>query len=224
MRSRSGIASILSFLSIFMPMTAFCEEVCVSFARGAWDAEEWLTVRSPRWEVTGEWEQNDDCISNRIPPGMTPEEQLSSPETYVSMLYKTPFQQDSVFSTRCAFDHRMAPLLVFSRELVPVHREHLEVVLFDRGLNLWHHYFKDGKPSWKKLGFLETQFSPGVVYDLSAEIFTNEDGTFLTMSCDGKSLTCPIDGVWPNVFYAGITACEGRNRFYDFRAKPIPSR
>ena len=221
MKTHACIASILFFLSIFMPMKAFCEEVSVSFARGAWDAEEWLMVRSPRWEVTGEWEQNDDCISNRIPAGMTPEEQLSSPETYVSMLYKTPFRQNSVFRTRCAFDYRMAPLLVFSRELVPEHREHLEVVLFDRGLNLWHHYFKDGKPSWKKLGFLETPFSPGVVYDLSAEIFTNEDGTFLTMSCDGKSLTCPIDGGWPNVFYAGITACEGRNRFYDFRVRPF---
>jgi len=200
--------------------------VNVQFVPGKWNQEDWLLVRSPRWKETSHWIQKEDCIANHIPEDLRPEEMQMgrdrTGETYISMLYKTPFHGKAAFHTRCAFDDRMAPLLVFSKELSDVHHDHLEVVLYDHGINLWHHYFVDGKPSWKLIGFMSMSLKQGVPYDLSAEFIFNAKGAFLVMSCEGQSFGARIDGDWPMDYYAGITACEGRNRFFDFRAQEAP--
>lgn len=194
--------------------------VRVSFARGAWNAEEWQTVRSPRWEdICGRWIQEEDRIVNDVPEGKTEEELLSAPEAYASMLWKKPFHGDGVFRIRCSFDYRMAPLLVLSEEIGPVYREHLEIVVFDGGLNLWRHYFRDGKPSWKRLGRLEMNLAAKTVHELCVKLERREAGVFLTMSVNGESATCALEEGWPTEYYAGITACEGRNAFYEFTAE-----
>ena len=41
------------------------EKYYTSFARDQWNQDEWLIVRSPRWEDVSHWIQKDDCISNR---------------------------------------------------------------------------------------------------------------------------------------------------------------
>ncbi len=196
----------------------------VSFARGAWDPSEWQTVRSPRWDVSGYWIQEDGRIVNYVPAGKTDEELLHSPESYASMLWKKTFHGDGVFRTRCSFDYRMAPLLVLSQERYPVYRDHLEIVAFDGGLNIWRHYFHDGKPSWKRLGRLEMKLAADVVHELCVRLEFRGGEVFLTASCGGRSMTCALEEGWPTTYYAGITACEGRNAFYEFTAESVEER
>ena len=149
------------------------------FGENAWNPDEWLIVRSPRWTDISHWEQNSDHIANYIPADLRPEDMQMgrdrTGETYISMLLKQPVTGNARMSTVCAFDGRMAPLIVLSRELSPVHHEHLEVVLYDRGLNLWHHFYEDGKPYWKLVAFLDLDLKAGEKYELTTEIlFANK--------------------------------------------------
>ena len=36
------------------------------------------------------------------------------------------------------------------------------------------------------------------------------------MGCNGHTFGCRLADDWPETYYVGFTACEGRNRFYDF--------
>lgn len=195
------------------------------FTPEGWDQEDWLLVRSPRWEACSSWRQEKDCIANNFPEDLTAEDtQMGrdrTGETYLSMLYKKAVSGGIRVETTCLFEERMAPLIVFSRELTPVHKEHLEVVLYDRGINLWHHFFKDGKPSWKLIGFWDMPFEANKKHRLVAELRTTCKGKFLYMGVDTPQFGTRLAEDWPDEYFAGITACEGRNRFFDFSLTPI---
>lgn len=103
------------------------------------------------------------------------------------MLLKQPVTGSVLLATECAFHSRMAPLIVLSRELGPVHHEHLEVVIYDRGINLWHHFYHDGKPSWKLLSFIELDLEIGKKHTLSTEMIFTHKGKFLLMGCNGRT-------------------------------------
>ena len=195
-----------------------------SFAENAWNPEDWMVVRSPRWNTISKWEQEKDHISNIMPADITLEEiQMGKDragESYISMLLKQPVTGSAKMSTVCSFDERMAPLIVLSRELGPVHHEHLEVVLYDRGINLWHHFYIDGKPSWKLITCMDLELKAGEKYTLTTETLFTKAGKFLVMGCNGKTFGCRIADDWPETYYAGFTGCEGRNSFYDFSLTP----
>ena len=191
-----------------------------NFTPSGWNQEDWLLVRSPRWEAHSTWRQETDCIANNFPEDLTAEDtQMGrdrTGETYLSMLYKQPCNGSVRVETTCSFLERMAPLIVFSRELVSVHREHLEVVLYDCGINLWHHFYHDGKPSWKLITCMDLDLKAGEKYTLTTDTLFNKAGKFLVMGCNGKTFGCRIADDWPETYYVGFTACEGKNRFYDF--------
>ena len=195
------------------------------FTPSGWNQEDWLLVRSPRWEAHSTWKQEADFIANNFPDDLTAEDtQMGrdrTGETYLSMLYKKPVTGSIRVETTCLFEERMAPLIVFSRELTPVHHEHLEVVLYDRGINLWHHFFKDGKPSWKLIGFQDIALEANKPHHLVAEIRSTIKGKFLYMGVDTPTFGTRLAEDWPETCYAGITACEGRNRFFDFAISPV---
>ena len=200
------------------------EKYYTTFAVNQWDPEEWLPVRSPRWQEMSHWLQQEECITNYVPEDLEPEDMQMgrdrTGETYISMLLKRPVTGSAQFSATCAFHSRMAPLIVFSRELDSVHREHLEVVLYDRGVNLWHHFYNNGTPSWKLLAFMDLDLPVGEKHLLTAEMIFTPRGKFLIMGCNGSTSGCRIADDWPETYYAGFTGCEGRNSFYDFSIIP----
>ncbi|MBQ2683372.1 MAG: hypothetical protein IJG02_05805 [Thermoguttaceae bacterium] len=212
---------VLSCLSAEEPPAADGPNLEVSFAEGQWNRDDWLFVRSPRWEEHGRWIQEKEGIANAVPEDIDPEAIPSDrmADVYASLLYKQPFHGNVRFTTECQFDQEMAPLLVFSKELTEVYHEHLEVVLYNAGLNLWHHYYENGRPSWKRIGFLEARFEPGKKYELSARFEFSSRGTTLIIECDGHKFGTMLDGDWPRDYYAGITACEGVNHFYGVSAE-----
>ena len=197
------------------------------FSANNWNQNDWLLCRSPRWEAHSTWEQQEDCIANVLPDDLDPAEtQMGrdrTGETYLSMLYKQPCNGSVRVETTCSFLERMAPLIVFSRELVSVHREHLEVVLYDCGINLWHHFYHDGKPSWKLIGFQDIDLKANEPHRLVAELRSTVKGKFLYMGIDKPTFGTRLADDWPDEYFAGITACEGRNRFYDFSISGVES-
>ena len=70
------------------------EKYYTSFARDQWNQDEWLIVRSPRWDDVSHWLQQDDCISNYVPDDLKPEDMQMgrdrTGESYISMLLKKP--------------------------------------------------------------------------------------------------------------------------------------
>ncbi|MCQ2397337.1 MAG: hypothetical protein MJ106_06550, partial [Lentisphaeria bacterium] len=104
----------------------------------------------------------------------------------------------------------------------PEYREHWEIVLFNKGLNVWHHMYSDGKPSWEKIASdanyrAPDRFKAGQKYELTVKIFHDEVGyPWGTVTCDDSVIRFPLND-FPEEVLAGITACEGENRFYDFK-------
>ncbi len=193
------------------------------FGKEAWNPSDWLLVHSPRWPNMSHWEQNADCISNYVPDDIKPEDMQMgrdrTAETYVSMLLKHPIMNDATIETSCSFEGRMAPLIVLSQELASIHHDHIEVVMYDRGINIWHHYFRENKPSWKLLSFIDMPLKIGEKHTMSVSVRFNQKGAFLFVKSHGQLLGSRIDTNWPNKYYVGITGCEGKNSFYDFSVK-----
>ena len=144
--------------------SAFClllslgaEDFFTTFENGKWDQTLWLNVKSPRLNYLGEMVQHWDYITNKAPN--LPDETIFrkyNNDVYVALVLNRKFTGNAVISSKMSFDHRMAPLIVIAPELgkskdgVPEFREHFEVVLFDEGINVWRHLYKDGKASCTK--------------------------------------------------------------------------
>lgn len=203
----------------------FAEEYQCEFGRGKWNAEDFFMVKSPRWENVYQWAQEEDHIVQDVPAEVTDVELrgASGSRDYVSMCYKEKIstKEKLTFSSEMSFDERMAPLLVIAPEIglskrgVPEFREHYEIVLFDEGINIWHHFWKDGKPSWTLAAYARRQFLPKTKYRLEVSV-SQVRGGMIEVRCDGLVMGCLAEGM-PDALFLGITGCEGRNRFYDFR-------
>ena len=56
------------------------------FAPDGWDEQDWIQVKSPRWDHPGGWVQRGEHIENRVPPDASPAQLLGvrAGETYSS--------------------------------------------------------------------------------------------------------------------------------------------
>ena len=195
------------------------ETYACSFAAGQWCAEDWLPVRSPRWHWEGAWLQEADHIRNKVPLDATPAalQGERASETYASMLHRNSAQSSLRVRAELAFDECMAPLITLAAEPVQegerghVYREHVEVVLFDQGINVWHHrWAAERGPYWSRVAWARFSTASGRRYVLEVE----RAGPDLTVRCADHVLGVRL--ALPETLYAGITGCEGTNRFYHF--------
>ena len=193
-----------------------------AFTPDGWKADDWIQVRGPRWDHPGGWTQQPDHISNRVPADATAEE-MNGPragEVYSSMVVDRPAVTDLLVRTRASFDFRMAPLVVLAGPLGadgdghPEYREHIEVVMFDEGVNVWHHTWSEGCPAWHRAGWCEFPLAAGQSHSLEVE----KAGSQLTVRVNDRRFGCHLAGFDTDV-RAGITGCEGVNRFYEFEVR-----
>ena len=215
------IGICLTFLCV---VTAEAEQLYYcSFAKGGWNPDEWILVKSARWDYFGGWIQKDTHIENETPENAKPNELLQkyASETYTSMVLKRKVSGNVTVISTMEFDDRMAPLIVMAPELGKdklgrsEYREHFEIVFSYRGINVWHHFYIDGKPWWKNAAYFRFTLEPRKKYALTVKIEKTNKGKQLSVLIDGHEMGYMDDSL-PDEFYVGITGCEGVNRFYDF--------
>ena len=201
-------------------------ETKIDFSDGQWNRADFWEAKSPRWDIHGSWIQQADHLLNTTVAKTDSKghRHYYGPESYVALVWKTPVEAPVEISSTMSFDERMAPLLVVAPELadgkggLKEFREHWEIVLFDQGLNIWHHEYKDGKPSWYLAAYLEAPFVPKERHVLTVRVQPRRGRMVLTAACGGKEFGY-FDPDLPPKFHVGLTACEGPCRFYDFKVK-----
>ena len=221
---RRSIRLVFSLILIALTGCAICGDTVVSarFDKAGWNPADFILVKSPRWEHVGTWVQEDTCIRNAVPPNVTERELQGkrAAETYTSMVYRERIRGDFTVKASVAFAHRMAPLIVLAPELGTSrtgkheYREHYEIVLFDKGVNVWHHFYNENKPSWKKVIFVQFALQKNTSYVLTVQ----RKGKSLNINVDGHDFDVLLDAS-PEDVYVGITGCEGVNWFYNFEIK-----
>ena len=214
----------LYLLVLFAALSLVAAEYNCRFVEGGWDMKDWRFVRSGRWTYEGRWVQKKDCIQNVVPEGVEPKDLQGkrADETYTSMVLAKQMTGNSTISSKMSFSYRMAPLIVLAGplqengEAYPVYQEHWEIVLFDKGLNVWHHEIKDGKPYWRKAAYVNCTFEPDKQYELTAKVTFTSKVPMLEVKCGDYVFGCMLPTL-PKNYYVGITGCEGVNSFYDFK-------
>ena len=223
---RKMFAVLSAVLGLSMAALHAAELFKCQFVPDGWNKADFVEVKSSRWPNINTFRQEKDHLVNVCPKDATPQEMLGkrAPETYAAMVWKKPVSGNVVIKSSMSFDYRMAPSLVLAEEVgksktgYPEFRNHYEIVLYDRGLNVWRHWFKDGKQVWRKVGYLNAEFKPNVKYDLEVKITFTARGPMWEVSAGGHKFGF-VDDLLPKKYFVGIVACEGVNRFYNFEVK-----
>jgi len=191
---------------------------CV-FTPGHWDRADWIQFKFPQGDHFGDWVQQDKCIANQVPKHATPEELQGklAAETYSSMVYKEKVLGNVTIASTMAFAHQMAPLILLTLALAENAKgqqecsERFEIVIFNEGVNVWRHFLKEGKLTYRKAAFASFRLEKDTPYRLEVK----KTGKTLTVSVAGHTFGYTDDAL-PDACYVGVTGCEGLNRFYNF--------
>jgi hypothetical protein len=194
---------------------------CCTFTTGHWNRADWIRVKNPHGDF-GDWIQRDGCLVNQVPDGATPIELKGkrAAQTYASMVYKEKVTGSVAVTSTMAFADEMAPLIVLAADLPEnakgqkEYAEHFEIVIFNKGVNVWHHFAKDGKLTYRKAAFADFPLEKDTKYKLEVK----KTGKTLAVSVAGHTFGY-VDDALPDAFYVGITGCEGLNRFFDFSVR-----
>lgn len=206
--------------------------ISTDFARGKWNPAEWTVFKSLRFDYAHEFVQKDDHIENPCPEGLDDEEIYADhvTEVYASIVHPTRLSGSTVtVSSTMSFDHLMAPLIVLTPELDTddkgrhAFKKHYEVVLYNEGVNVWHYTYENGMLSWHLAAFARARFEPKKRYELKVTMSKGKREMRMTVECGDVKFGFE-DPELPESFFAGVTGCEGRNRFYDFTAKTSDDR
>ena len=197
----------------------------IVFSEGKWDKGEWTEVKSARWPAIGRWLQKGDHIENAVPADADEKQWQGprAPETYASMLWNNKLKGSFTVTSTMDFDYRMAPLIVLAPSFgkdangYPEYREHWEIIIYDEGINVWHHQ-NDGTPTWHLAAQLKCKFEPKKQYELKVQVRREKAGAQIIVDCGGSSFSY-MEHDLPQELFAGITGCEGINRFYDFKVE-----
>lgn len=237
MKVRMMFVSVtLAFTLTVMVPCCFCLAVPVSesfdFAEGRWDRSRWLSPRNPDWDRGTPMVQEKDGLVNWSDPAWTDEEIFKKHQidTFSALVLTNVYSGKVTCTTETSFDHRMAPSLVLVKEMTKdaQGRDQLidfyEIVLYDGGLNIWHHKPHPGDGVQHipidKVAWLVTRFEPKTRYDLSMTVerkmHRGRPTGQMTVRCGGHEVGFS-DALLPEKFHVGILGSEGRCRFYSFK-------
>lgn len=182
--------------------------------------ENFFYAYGPVAKAHKQFTQLEDCLANFV-PGDAGHDDIFAYD-YISMVTKEKYGNGVRFSTKCNFVKFGAPLLVFCNDFItdtdstPIYQEHYEVVAYEDGCNVWRVLpcpERVERPiDATLLGALEFHINPNELIDISFEV----QGKQILAEVNGHKITCEHPDV-PDEFHVGITACEGHNRFFDFR-------
>ena len=198
-----------------------------TFAKGKWNPNDWQMTKSSRWSYVGKWIQHDKFIANAVPKNASDKELQSkrAGETYTVMLLKNKITGPCTITCTMEFDYRMAPgIIITLKDPVKIKenqelRDHLEFILYDLGVNIWHHYFENGKQKWRKNFYLtdKKSFGPKKPYTVTMKLSQTSKGPYIEVIAGGNVCGYYEPLLFKQDYQIGIVGCEGLNRFYDFK-------
>lgn len=190
----------------------------INFSEGLWNPDEWRYVTTALHPEVTPFLQDACSISNTYY-----DEEENKPQ-YISMLYKDELCDNFTVSTKCSFKSYGAPIIVISDEPDVMENGtlryglHIEVVLYQNGINLW---YIDGKNNTiEQIVREEFPVEANCIRKMTVNV--DLDKNWIIVKLDGEKGRHIIP--WSklsqfNKFYAGITACEGIDSFYDFEVE-----
>ena len=188
----------------------------VSFARGQWESAKFMQAYTFRYQETPAFVQGGDCIGSGVNP--------AHPEGYdnISLLTTEKYAPGVRAHIRCAFEGLGCPeiIIVPEAEACPDGATRygacFEVVLYEKGFNVWRHFREDGRCFWHKRLGVQYPVAENVIHDLTVEVKAD----MLVIAVDGQKTELRTEDV-PPAFHLGITVCEGIARVYDMKIESI---
>ena len=179
------------------------------FCEGGWDRSAFLPVWSTACKVRKEFLQEVDCIKNFSEEGEF---------CYTSMVTEKRYPIRTKFRTECAFESFGAPLIVLTDDLRKKDGQwsyglHFEVVTYEGGCTVWRIVPADTSRGIATLALAKIPFSLPAGEKIRLEVETGEGILKIRVNDQPFQVLCEE---LPWQVHAGITACEGINRFYSF--------
>ena len=118
----------------------------------------------------------------------------------------------------CSFEKFGAPLITLTDILETDEKGNLfydkchEVVLWEKGINVWDIFVEDEQIKVKKLLSDDFSLSTNTKHELYLELMDK----CVKVSVGEETFTLRIDNL-PEKVYIGITGCENKNRFYNVK-------
>jgi hypothetical protein len=190
--------------------------LAVSFAKGAWDPAAWVLAKNPTVAHFGSWVQLDDCIQNATPTD--PARKSALDETLTTMVYSKPFAGNYTVTANFEIGAGSAPGIILAQDWAPEaagrpqYGEFYEVIIYEKGLNLWHHFARDGKRLYEKTVYSTFALKTDTRYELKVV----RRGQTLQMTVDGHEVGVLVPALAPEL-YVGCEGCEGVSRVYDLK-------
>ena len=211
------IAVCCALLSLGLVAVALCEEplLSVSFAKDAWDPAQWVLGKNPTVAALNHWVQRDTCIENATP--VDPAKRSSLEETLTTMVYAKPFVGDCAVAATFRLGPGGAPGIVLAQDWAPdatgrpQYGEFYEAIIYERGINLWHHFAQDGKRTYELAAFYEFELKPDTAYKFTVR----RKGKTLEMEVDGHKAGVLVRALADPLFL-GLEGCEGVCQVTDF--------
>jgi hypothetical protein len=189
--------------------------VSLKFARDGWDPTAWTLCKNPTVEHLGQWVQRDDCIENWTPPDKKTQ---ALNETLTTMIYNKPVSGNFLATATFEIGAGSAPGMVLVQDWAPdaqgrpQYGEFYEVIIYEKGLNLWHHFATpEGKRTWEKTCYGTFALQPDTRYTLQVR----RQKQSLQMMVDGHIVGVLLNAL-PADLFVGVLGCEGISRVYDF--------
>ncbi len=181
----------------------------IDFSRQAWK-NDLRVAYTHRHSETPEFTQRADCIEGGANDGHV--EGFDA----IALLSNERFSGAAHATLTCAFeDCGCAEIIIVPEaELCPDGATRYgacyEVVLYKDGINVWRHFYEDGKCSWHKhLGVL----FPVTEMDKHTLDVTVKDG-YIDVRVDAMEISVRVDDMFDS-FNLGFAVCEGVVRLYE---------
>ena len=188
----------------------------VNFGTENWK-EELIQAYSFRFTETPDFTQAEDHITTAVNP--------SHREGYdnISLLSPETYRIGVKAKLRCAFEGVGCPEIILVEKPETCddgavrYGACFEIVLWKNGVNVWRHYMDeaDHRCWWHKRLGLTIPVAENEIHELEVEVIEN----YIVFSVDGISVRVRTEDI-PEVFYVGLTACEGIARIYSLEIGP----
>jgi hypothetical protein len=224
----------LAFILVAGAGVASAAETVVSlkFTPGGWDPAAWTLCRNPTVDHLGKWVQLADCVQNETPGGNV----QALEQTLTTMVMNNKVSGNFTATASFEIGAGSAPGIILAETIAPdaqgrpQYDGFYEVIIYEKGLNLWHHFTPGSKPPYEKTAYADFALKPDTRYVLTVtrkgKHLELRVGPAIVPAQPAMVPAPPVETVGgrlgvlvsalPEELYVGVLGCEGVSRVYDF--------